>query len=130
MARPMKYKSAEELDKAIQAYIASHDSKDNPPTWAGMLLELDITDDTLRNYRNKEDKYPGYSDVIKKAEQAHCRFWQQLALAHPNLQSFCMFELKQPHNGGFTDRPQDTGQTGEVTIKVQIDGIKPANGTK
>jgi hypothetical protein len=130
VAPPKKFKSAEELDRAIQAYMASHDSKDNPPTWAGMLLDLNISDRTMLEYRKNPDKYPGYCDVIKKAEQAHCRFWQQLALAHPNLQSFCMFELKQPHNGGFLDRPQDTGQNGEVTIKVQIDGIsKTANGT-
>jgi len=119
--RPPRYKSAEELETAIDLYFGRHNNKDSAPKWQLMLLELNISDDTLLNYRTKEEYInSGYSEVIKKAEQRHSEFWQQLALDHPNLQSFCMFQLKQPHNGGFRDRPADDLKP-EVTITVKLD---------
>jgi hypothetical protein len=87
-----------------------------------MLYKLNISDDSLLNYRNNVDnKYPGYSDVIKKAEHRFSSFWQQYALDHPNLQSFCMFQLKQPHNGGFVDRPKDDKSDLSITVNLEKD---------
>ena len=120
--RPPKYTAAE-LDAAITRYFDSFANSDDVPTWHDMLLKLGISEDTVTRYRNDE-KYieQGYADALKKATRLHCDFWQQYAVKHPNLQTFCMFELKQPHNGGFTDKPQ--GQTDQVTkIEFNITGL-------
>ena len=132
MAPPRKYKTAESLKAAVDAYFAKFDpaTKDSIPTWADMADHLGITEQTIRNYGD-EDKYPGYLAAIKRAEGHFSTYWQRFGAAHPNLQSYAMFMLKQVRYGGFSDRPQDTGQAGEVTIKVQIDGLAAkANGTK
>lgn len=120
--RPPKYKSAEELETAIDKYFANQLANDKAPTWAGMLLELYVSDDTLLNYRSKEEYIKqGYSEVIKRAEQKHCNFWQSYAITHPNLQSFCIFELKQPHNGGFADKQQiDTNSNVKIEFNCGV----------
>ena len=88
-SRPPKYASAEELEEAINRYFEGHNSKENAPKWHDMLYELRICDDTMLKYRSKEEYIKaGYSEVIKRAEQKHSSFWQQLALDNPNLQSF------------------------------------------
>jgi hypothetical protein len=119
IARPVKFDSAEKLEQAIDKYFADCEANDKAPTWASMLLYLNLSDQTLLNYKNNSDgNYPGYLEVIKRAEHKHCNFWQQYAVDHPNLQSFCMFELKQPHNGGFIDRPK--GEKSEQTINIHL----------
>ena len=124
MARPLKFKSAKELEDAIDLYFQEYNCKDKAPKWQSLLLFLNLSDDTLLNYRtNKDNKYPGYSEVIKRAEQRHSEFWQQLALDHPNLQSYIIFQLKQPHNGGFIDRPVQDNSNSTVDIVVKLDGL-------
>ena len=121
--RPPKYGSAEELETAIDNYFIKEIDNGKAPTWAGMLLELYISDRTLLNYRTEETYIKaGYFDVIKRAEQKHCSFWQQYAVEHPNLQSFCIFELKQPHNGGFADKQQDNSKQ-DIKIEFAIAGL-------
>jgi hypothetical protein len=116
-----KYKTAEELEEAINRYFEEHNCKENAPKWHEMLYVIDISDSALLRYRSDE-KYikAGYAEVIKKAEQRHSAFWQQLALDFPNLQTFCIFQLKQPHNGGLSDRQQvDTNNKHQVEIDIK-----------
>ena len=120
--RPPKY-TPEELEQKISDYFDEHNCKENAPKWHDMLLSLKISDETMLRYRTDE-KYIklGYADVIKRAEHRHSSFWQQLALDNPNLQSFCIFQLKQPHNGGLSDRQQlDTNN--KHSIEIDIKGI-------
>lgn len=120
--RPPKY-TAEELDQKISTYFEEHNSKENAPKWHDMLNYIGLSDETLRLYRT-EERYikAGYLEVVKRAENKHSAFWQQLALDYPNLQSFCIFQLKQPHNGGLSDRQQlDTNN--KHSIEIDIKGI-------
>ena len=122
-SRPPKYASAEDLEQRILEYFSLHNTKESAPKWHDMLNWLDVSDSTLLRYRTDE-KYIklGYADVIKRAENKHSSFWQQLALDNPNLQSFCIFQLKQPHNGGLSDRQQlDTNN--KHSIEIDIKGI-------
>lgn len=118
IARPVKYDTVDKLSCAIDKYFTEQAANDKAPTWHSMLLKLDISDDTLLNYRNnKDNKYPGYSEAIKRAERRLSEFWQQFAIEHPNLQSYCIFQLKQPHNGGLSDK---TEVSQDVKIQIQI----------
>lgn len=122
-SRPPKYASAEELEKAVDDYFASHTTKDNIPKWPQMLNELNVSDSTLLRYRTDE-KYIklGYADVIKKAERMFSDTLMQLAVDHPNLQSLVIFLLKQPHNGGYTDK-QQVDSNNKHSIEIDIKGI-------
>ena len=40
--RPPKYKTAEELEKAIDAYFECHNTKENAPKWHEMLYVIDV----------------------------------------------------------------------------------------
>lgn len=118
--RPPKY-TPEELEAKIDSYFAEHNCKANAPKWHDMLNYINLSDDTLLNYRSKEEYIKaGYSDVIKRAENRHSAFWQQLALDNPNLQTFCIFQLKQPHNGGLSDRQQvDTNNKHQIEVNIK-----------
>ena len=119
--RPPKYETAEELEEAINRYFEGHNSKENAPKWHDMLNYIGLSDETLRLYRT-EERYikSGYLEVVKRAENKHSSFWQQLALDNPNLQSFCIFQLKQPHNGGLSDRQQiDTNNKHQIEIDIK-----------
>lgn len=123
--RPVKYDSADKLNDAITKYFNLDYADNVVPTWHDMLEYLGVSDTSVLRYRNNEDnKYPGFGDAIKRAERLHCNFWQTYAVQHPNLQSFCMFELKQPHNGGFIDRPKDEKTDMTIQVNLGFDGKK------
>jgi hypothetical protein len=120
--RPTKYEELEDLKFEIDKYFSECEVNKKAPIWHDMLVKLSISDRTLLRYRsNEDDKYNGFDDVIKKAEQRFSSFWQQYALDHPNLQSFCMFQLKQPHNGGFIDRPKDDKSDLNINVNLGLD---------
>jgi hypothetical protein len=60
VGRPLKFKTVEELDQAINGYF------DNTPkdewTWTGLALYLDTSRQTLINYKER----PEFFDSIKK----------------------------------------------------------------
>lgn len=62
--RPMKFKSAEELQEKINAYFARCEEEEEPLTITGLALALDTTRETLMDYEEKEE----YSDAIKTAK--------------------------------------------------------------
>jgi hypothetical protein len=63
--RPKKFSDVEILQKKITKYFKDCDKNEDPYTICGLALALDTTRETLLDYENK---YPGYSDTIKKAK--------------------------------------------------------------
>lgn len=120
--RPPKY-TVDELNAKIDEYFELHQTKDNIPKWPDMLNYLSISDDTLLNYRTKDEYVKaGYSDAVKRAERRFSETLIQLAVDNPNLQTLCIFLLKQPHNGGYTDK-QQVESTGKQSVEVVIKTI-------
>ncbi len=62
--RPLKYKTVEELDLAINEYFAKCDMLEEPYTITGLALALDIDRKTLNNYAERDEFLP----TIKKAK--------------------------------------------------------------
>ena len=58
--RPLKYKTKEELEEAINSYFDS--TPKDEWTWTGLALHLDTTRETLREYKEREE----FVDTIKK----------------------------------------------------------------
>jgi len=64
VGRPLKFKSAKELQSKIDAYFRDCDKKKKPYTITGLALALDTTRETLLDYEERDE----FSDTIKKAK--------------------------------------------------------------
>lgn len=93
----LKYKSENELEKAINDYFSKCDEKEKPYTMTGLALSLGIDRTTLINY-GKRDLF---STLIKNAK---ARVEEQLeeSLYRLGNNSGVIFNLK--NNYGWTDK--------------------------
>jgi hypothetical protein len=62
--RPPKFKTPEDMQKAIDEYFALCDD-DNPPLVSGLAYHLDMTTESLRRYGDDDE----FSATVKKAKQ-------------------------------------------------------------
>ena len=121
MARPYgtkKYTPEAFADK-VDEYLKLCEDKEQFPDEAGMLLYLDISDETLRKYG--EDKENNYIGTIKKAAKVR-ESWLTRRVMSDNAKAVtgAIFALKQPKNGGWRD-VQET--SGAMNITVSLPGM-------
>ena len=124
-----KYKTAKDLEKKIEEYF-------NTPvesgfhSYPGMLLFLDISEDTEMRLRlSKDRKDKDFADVLKKAAARRQEELSRIGLEDRNKSVFAMFLLKQATNGGLRDRPKDDDD-GPKEINITINGIKAGDAFK
>lgn len=117
-----KYKTAKDLEKKIEEYF-------NTPvesgfhSYPGMLLFLDISEDTEMRLRlSKDRKDKDFADVLKKAAARRQEELSRIGLEDRNKSVFAMFLLKQATNGGLRDRPKDDDD-GPKEINITINGV-------
>lgn len=117
-----KYKTAKELKEKIDEYF-------NTPidtgfhSYPGMLLFLDISEDTEMRLRlSKDRKDKDFADVLKKAAARRQEELSRIGLEDRNKSVFAMFLLKQATNGGLRDRPKDDDD-GPKEINITINGV-------
>ena len=64
MARPLKFKNAQELENAILAYFEDRQEKIKPPTVSGLALHLGFESrQSIYDYKEREE----FSYIIKRA---------------------------------------------------------------
>lgn len=124
-----KYKTAKELENKIEEYF-------NTPvesgfhSYPGMLLFLDISEDTEMRLRlSKDRKDKDFADVLKKAAARRQEELSRIGLEDRNKSVFAMFLLKQATNGGLRDRPKDDDD-GPKEINITINGVKAGDAFK
>jgi hypothetical protein len=118
--KEFKY-TPQELEQKIDTYFTEHNTDDNTPDWPDMLRYIGLSDSMVDKYL-KDERYTtlGYSEPVKKAIGLFTTFWTKYGLAHPNLQTFCIFMLKQVKYGGYTDKQQlDTNNKHQVEIDIK-----------
>lgn len=88
--RPPKYKTAKEMQKAIDAYFVKCDEENEPYTITGLAIALGFTSrQALINYEGKSE----FVDTIKKAKlKVECSY--EKALHTGNATSGMIFALK------------------------------------
>lgn len=95
--KPLKFKTAQDLQNKINAYFKECKLKEIPLSITGLALALDTNRQTLINYQNKD----GYENIIDRAklmiENAY-----EIRLIN-NGRSGDIFALK---NFGWTDRQE------------------------
>ena len=97
--RPLKYKTAEELDKAIEQYYVDCQKQMRPYTMSGLAVALGIDRRTLLNYSKKDDFFP----TIKKARDMVEAFTEEMLLTGKNTAGV-IFSLK--NNFGWKDKTE------------------------
>ena len=144
VGRPLKYKTAEEMQKGIDEYFELCqpkpmmdaadkpfiDSKGNqmyelnPPTISGLALHLGFVNRaSMYDYEQRGE----FSDTIKKA-RTRCEQWiEKNGIEGKTPPAMAIFALK---NYGWTDKPekQETDDTAnDLSILQQALGIDTAN---
>lgn len=112
----------EELEDKCKAYFALCDDDGKKYTKPGLILYLNLPEDTFDGWlRDEEGKYAELSGVLKKAM---IRMRDDLEQRNDTMS---LFRLKQPCYGGYSDRPtEDKGQGIRVSVRFGQDDGKAA----
>lgn len=85
-----------------------------------MLIALKITDSTANRYQKDGENAAAYKAVFDYAKARRESWLVRKMVAEPKVAAGCMNALKQKKNGGYTDRPIDSG---EKTLNINIGGV-------
>lgn len=120
--RKPKYETPEKLRAAIADYMNDCGKKEVFPDFAGMCLALKISKATLKKYCDPEqnENAEAFKDVLDEAAAMRESYLVRIMVTDNKRAQGCLNALKQPENGGYTDRPAESG---EKTLKVQIMGV-------
>lgn len=121
MAARRKIQDAQELGKIIDGFCEMYEGQDEIPTDYRFCKYAGIDTNTLDRYRNEPDQYTGYGEELKKLVAFRADWYQQAAAKNPRLASMAIFALKQPHNGGYVDKPVVNVEAKE--LKIVTDGV-------
>lgn len=120
--RKKEIKTSDDLQTLINEYFAmceaggGEDGNGVLPDEGAMLLYIkERTGIKPRDVLANE----AFEDVLYET-MLRRRSWLERKMVDTKYSNGCMNALKQPQNGGFTDRPQDTG---DVKLKVNLAGI-------
>ena len=106
MPRPLKYKTPEQMEKALDAYFTDNER----PTMAGVCVALGICKQSLSNYYERE----GFSELIDFA-RLRVEAKVEEILLYDKAGAGAIFWLK--NNAGWSDRTeQDVNVRGEFYV--------------
>ena len=139
MGRPRKYKSGDDLMSAVDDFIQYSTEHNIRPTDYQVCEYLHMSPDALEAYAkrditgdDKDDKQGDkdstkstYSAAIKKLTMYRQDWYLRHAESNPKIASVDIFALKQPCNGGWTDK-QISESSGTMALNVSISGASGA----
>ena len=118
--RPRKYKDADAMMAAVEEYMADCRSRDEFPSEPGMKLWLGLKDRMLARYCSETENpehWQEYQDIFDYAKLVREDYLVKHMVKDNKVAQGCLNALKQPANGGYIDRPLDSGKV-ELTVKV------------
>ena len=121
--KPLKFKTAQELQDKINAYFKECKLKEIPLSITGLALALDTNRQTLINYQDKD----GYKNIVDRAKLMIENAYEIRLIE--NGRSGDIFALK---NFGWTDRQEidnniKVGKSSIDELISSIDNIKNEN---
>lgn len=116
---PKRKYSPEELRAKVEEFLAECERKNTPPLLPQMLLYLGIGRSTMDRWCNPKDcdQADEYAEVFEFAQLNREGYLLARMVSDNKLAQGCLNALKQKENGGYTDRPVDSGET-KVTINL------------
>lgn len=114
-----KYQSAYDFGKAVDDFFKDCKEKGVFPDEAGMYLFLGVRPVTVKRYCGDPDPVEAerFEEILENAKLQRESWLNQAMTANPKGSIGYMSLLKQPKNGGYTDRPIDTTER-SLTINV------------
>lgn len=109
--RPLKFKTPEELENAVNQYFAECEVKEKPKTMSGLALALGIDRRTLVNYSEKDEYFP----TIKSARQTVEQQNEEMLVSGKGSATGIIFNMK--NNFGWVDK---TEQENRVILKQAL----------
>ena len=105
----------EELDKKVKSYFFEVEERKNSfPDEAGMLNYLDITDEEYEALKADEK----YERTFRFALRRRKSWLERQMVADNKKATGCMNALKQPQNGGYTDKPSENKDR-KIIVKLE-----------
>ncbi len=120
--RPLKFKTAKELEDKIEEYFLTCEDPENPGVYmkpltiTSLAVYLDTSRETLLDYQEKDQ----FSDAIKKAKQ-RIHAWTEEQLYRNTQVTGVIFNLK--NNYGWKDK-SEIDQNINATVNATITGMK------
>ena len=114
MPRPNKFKSVEEMQKAIDNYFKECDANERPYTISGLAYALDTTRRTLLDYEENDE----FTHTIKKAKAKIEQFVEERLFAGSNTAGV-IFNLKNNYN--WKDKQEieaEVNSTVDITVEL------------
>ena len=113
--RPLKYNSAEDMQRDIEKYFAECDEKNKPYTVSGLAYALGTNRQTLINYEDKRE----FVDTIKSAKAKIELFNEEMLYSKDVSTTGVIFNLK--NNYGWKDKQEIEAEVNsEVTINIDL----------
>lgn len=127
----IKYKG-EELERAFEEAMDYCTQRGEPPVDFVLHQFTPISQDAMSDYvkwademekgeRETDPEVIRAAECIKKWWEFKTMWWLRLGLSNEKLATFAIFNLKQPCNGGYSDRP--VGAVGNIEVVVKADGV-------
>lgn len=110
--RPLEFKTAKELETAIDRYFAECETKELHPTITGLAVALDVDRKTINNYQDRQEFFP----TIKRAKAKIEAHLEQCLFG--NSVTGVIFNLK--NNFEWRDK-QEVDNNHSVTINIPTD---------
>ncbi len=131
MAINYKYKAAE-LREAVERCMAYCIDNNKPPVDFVLHKFTPISADAIVDYikwakemedgkRERDADLMEAAEVLKKWQEFKTVFWLEIGMNDPKLSAFAIFNLKQPCNGGYSDKP--LGTVGNIEINIDTEGV-------
>ena len=114
-----KYACAYDFGKGVNDYFEECEKKDVFPDEAGMFLFLGVRPATVKRYCEDPDPVEAerFEEILENAKLQRESWLNRAMTANPKGSIGYMSLLKQQKNGGYVDKPVDTGER-SLTINV------------
>jgi hypothetical protein len=100
----------DELEKKVSAYFAECAAQDVFPDRADMIIYLGLPTNVYQRYETGEDdRCAAFSEVLKKARFMREGWLSRVMFSDKNKAQSAMFHLRQPSNGGYSERQEAQG---------------------
>lgn len=115
--RALRY-TPEQLQEKVEIFLAECAEQKRPPLLPQMLLYLGISRTTMNRWCGKEtQRHEEYTEIFEKAQLNREAYLLERMVSDNKLAQGCLNALKQPENGGYVDRPVDSGEQ-KVTLVI------------
>ena len=121
--RPKSFADSDAFRKAVEDYVFSAEADGVFPDEAGMRLALKCSKRTVEHLISETenpDHYLEYREVLDWAKDKRESFLVRKMTSDNKAAQGCLNALKQTANGGYIDRPTDSGK---VELDIKINGL-------